>query len=86
MPKRKQYYIDTDRLLLYDSLDKFMFGYVWAAREILPSLKINKAIEMFKEDFLLSEDTYPLDGALQTYYRMLESYRTYRKNELGLDN
>ncbi len=85
MPKEKPYYINIDKLLKHDAIDKFMFAYVTGMRRALPGNHLNKCIEMFKDEFLLSEDNYPLESALQTYYRMLKSYRVYRKTQLGLD-
>ena len=79
MPKEKPFYIDIEKLLKYDKLDTFMFGYVMGMQRALPSNPLNKCIEMYKEDFMLHEDNYSLDHALQTYYRILESYREYRK-------
>lgn len=85
MSKEKQYYIDIDKLLKYDSLDKFMFGFTEGLRYGLPSVHITKAIDSYMEHFCLNEDNYPRDHALQNYYRMLESYRKYRKNVQQLD-
>ena len=60
MPKEKRYYINIDKLMKYDALDKFMFAYVLGMQRALPSNPLNKCIEMFMEDFMLHEDIYPL--------------------------
>lgn len=75
MPKRKKYYIDIPKLLLYDTLDKLMFGYVMCGRRTLPSASLKMLVEAFMEDYNLCEDDYPVEQALQTWYRMFDSYR-----------
>lgn len=85
MPKDKRFYVDTPKLLRWDSLDKFMFGYVMGMQRALPGNQLNKCMEMYMDDFLLNEDNYPLDHGLMMWYRMLKSYRTYRKDLQKLD-
>lgn len=82
MPKAKKYYIDTPKFILYDALDKSMFAYVMGIRDALPSVTLHRAIELFMDKYCLHEDNYPMEQAKQTWYRMHESYKLYRK----LDN
>ena len=82
MPKDKKIYIDIPKFYRYDAIDKFMFAYINGVRRAVPSTSIHKAMELFMDDFLLTEDEYPMEQAKQTWYRMMESYKEYRK----LDN
>lgn len=79
MPKKKKFYVDVPKMLLYETLDNHLFAYVMGMQRALPSATLQRSIELFMEDYNLHEDNYPLDQAKQTWYRMLESYRVFRK-------
>ena len=79
MPKKKKYYVDLPKLILYDTLDKLMFGYVMGTMDTLPSVSLKIAMERFIETYQLHEDNYPFDQGLATWYRMFDSYREWRK-------
>ena len=85
MARRKPFYVNTKKLMMYDSLDKLMFGYVLGMQRALPGNKLNRCVEMFMDEFNLHEDNYPLDHGLQTYYRMLKSFQEYRKGDGKFD-
>lgn len=80
MPKQKGLYIDLPKLLIRETIDKLMLGYVLGYRHISPIrvLQVKKGIEMFMEDMKLSEEDYPLDSAIVTFYRMLSEYNTFQ--------
>lgn len=82
MPKKKKLYVDMPKLLLYEAVDHCLFSYVLGMQRAMPSVGIAKAVELFIEEFGLDEDTYPLEHAKITWYRMVEDYRNFRK----LDN
>jgi len=79
MSKPKKYYMDVPKMLLYETLDNHLFAYIMGMQRGMPSATLQRTIELFMEDYNLNEDNYPLDQAKQTYYRMLESYRKFRK-------
>lgn len=79
MPKKKKFYIDLPKMVLFDTLDNSMFGYVLGMQRAMPSVSRRKCIELFMEDYNLNEDNYPLEQAMQTWYRMMEAYRKFRK-------
>ena len=79
MPKKKKLYVDVPKLLLYETIDHLLFAYIMGVQEIAPTASLQKSVELFMERFNLNEDNYPLDQAKQTWYRMLESYREFRK-------
>ena len=80
MPKKKKYYVNLPQLLIHEPLDLMLFGYLMGAKDALPSAEIRRIGEMFMETFNLSEDDYPLDGAMQNYYRMFKKYVQLRKD------
>ena len=79
MPRIKKYYVDLPKLILYDALDKLMFGYVMGIQDGMPSLSLKRSMEMFMDKYNLNEDNYPLEQGLHTWYKMFESYRDFRK-------
>lgn len=79
MPKRKKYYIDFPKLLLYEAFDHLMFSYILGMQRGMPSATLKKCMELFMEDYNLNEDNYPMEQALQTWYRMFKSYVIFRK-------
>ena len=83
MPKKKKLYIDFPDFLLHEVLDHCMFSYILGLRDAMPTTQLNDAMEMFMDKFNLTEDTYPLDQGLQTWYRMHKKYVKIRKE---LDN
>lgn len=80
MPKKKKYYVNLPKLLIHEPLDLIMFGYQLGAKDALPSAEIRKIGEMFMDTFNITEDEYPLEGALQNYYRMFKKYVEMRKD------
>jgi hypothetical protein len=58
-----------------------MFGYVLGVTSALPSVTIKKAIELFMEDFNISEDDYSYDSARARFYEYYEQYREFRKED-----
>ena len=76
MPREKGLYVHLPRLLKRQAVDLLMLGYVMGYRHKspLPVLQIKTGIEHFKEDMGFSEDDYPLQSAIVTYYRMLDEY------------
>jgi hypothetical protein len=79
MPKRKELYntMNIPRLLYRETIDNWMFAYVHGYRHIsqLPVLQVKAGIEQFMLDFGLTEDDYPVDSAITTFYRMLGEVR-----------
>ena len=79
MPKKKQFFINLPKLVLFDTLDNNMFGYIMGMKKAMPSLTLKRCMEMFMDDYNLSEDNYPLEQGLQTWYRMFNAYKEFRK-------
>ena len=79
MPKVKGLYADLPKLLQRQAVDLIMLGYVMGYRHVspIPVLQIKKGLEHFMEDMGLSEDDYPLESAMDTYYRMLKEYNKF---------
>jgi len=82
MPKKKKLYTNVPKLLLYEAVDHCLFAYVTGMQRAMPSVSLTKALELFMEEFNLTEDEYPLDHARLTWYRMMKDFRDFRK----LDN
>ena len=83
MPRYKPIVINCAKLLRHDKLDSMMFGYVIGVTNILPSVPITKALELFMRDFNLSEDEYSMDSAMNMYYKMFKEFRVYHLNEIN---
>jgi hypothetical protein len=84
MPKIKGLYVNLPRLLMADTVDKLMLGYVIGFRvhsKPFPVMQVRRAIEQFMIDFGLSEDDYPLESAQVTFYRLLKQYRKFDYND-----
>lgn len=83
MPKQKGLYIDLPRLLVRETIDKLMLGYVLGYRNISPIrvLQVTKGIKSFMEDMQLTEEDYPLDSAIVTFYRMLNEYNSFKDDK-----
>ena len=82
MTKAKPIIINCEKLLRHDKLDSLMFGYVLGVTNILPSVPILKALELFMRDFNLSEDEYNMDSAQSKFYVMHKEFREFRKENL----
>jgi len=56
-----------------------MLGYVLGYRNISPIriLQVKKGIQAFLEDIGCSEDEYPLESAVRTFYVLLDEYREF---------
>lgn len=83
MPKKKKYYVNLPKLLIHEPLDLIMFGYQLGAKRALPSAEIRRIAELFMDDFNLSEDDYPMDQGIQSYYRMFHKYVEMRAENEG---
>ena len=81
--KQKGYLYSIHKFYTYQALDLVMFGYVLGATRTLPTLSVNKAIEMFLDDFNLCEDEYCVEAARASYYRIMKSLR--EKEEGAID-
>jgi hypothetical protein len=57
-----------------NAIDMALFGYVKGMRRGLPTVKINKSIRLFLDDFGLNEDEYPEDSAVRAYTRIAEDF------------
>ncbi len=73
MPKCKNYLVKIDKFYKFQTFDHICFGYVQGLRKALPSISVNKAIEIFLNTFEIEEDEYCFDAARTTYYRILSS-------------
>ena len=80
MPKKKQTYVDFPEFLLQEVLDHLTFAYILGMQRGMPTVTTHKAIELFMEDFNLTEDIFPLDQGKRTWYRMHEKYVKLRKD------
>ena len=81
MPKEKGMYVNLPRLLRRQTVDILMLGYVigYSKNAPIPILQIRKGIVKFMEEMSLSEDEYPIESAVVTYYRMLREYNSFKK-------
>ena len=81
MPKVKGLYVSLPKLLTRQAVDIMMLGYVMGYSDscTIPILQIKKGIEKFMKKMDLSEDDYPLDSAIVTYYRMIGEYNNFVK-------
>lgn len=79
MPKKKKYYVNLPKLILYEALDLLMFSYIMGMQRGMPSATLKKCMELFIDDYNLNEDNYPMEQALQTWYRMHKMYVVFRK-------
>ncbi len=71
--KQKGYLYSIHKFYTYQTFDMIMFGYVLGATRVLPTLSVNKAIEMFLDAFNLCEDEYCVEAARASYYRIMKS-------------
>lgn len=83
MPKTKGLYINLPRLLIRDTIDKCLLGYVMGYRNhnVLKVLEVRAACVQFMEDFGLSEDDYPLDTAVSTFYKLFKEYQEIKTKQ-----
>jgi hypothetical protein len=63
-----------------NAVDLMLFAYVCGMRRALPAVKTNKCVELYLNEFELSEDDYPLRSAIVTYERLLKDYFTSKKS------
>ena len=73
MGTSKQIRLNIHKFYTFNSLDHILFGYVMGVTQALPSVSVNKAVEMWLDRFNLCEDVLCLEAARQTYYRILKS-------------
>ena len=57
-----------------NAIDLMLFAYVMGMRRGLPAVKIGKSIELFLNDFGLTEDDYPIESAIRTHTRITEDF------------
>jgi hypothetical protein len=81
MSKEKPFENKIQAFYKKNAIDLVMFGYVLGMRRGLPAVNINKSIELFLDEFGLSEDDYPLRSAIVTYERILKDYWTSKKSK-----
>jgi hypothetical protein len=81
MPRTKGLYTDLPKLLQRQTVDTLMLGYVigWSKRSTFPVLQIKNGVESFMREMNITEDEYPLESAIVTYYRMLKEYNSFKK-------
>jgi len=79
--RQKGYLYSIHRFYQYQALDLVMFGYCLGATRTLPTLSLNKAIEMFLADFNLCEDEYCFEAARSAYYRIMKSLKDKEEGE-----
>ena len=79
MPRTKGLYTDLPKLLQRQTVDTLMLGYVigWSKRSTFPVLQIKNGVESFMKEMNITEDEYPLESAIVTYYRMLREYNSF---------
>lgn len=72
MPKEKGMYLNMSRLLTRQTIDHILLGYVLGYRHSsqLPVLQVRAAIDKFIDDFQLSEDDYPFETCMRTFYKL----------------
>ncbi len=56
------------------TLDSLMFAYVMGMKRALPAVTVTKALELFQNDFELTEDEFDIDCMRVTYQRMQSEY------------
>lgn len=80
MPKKKRAIIKFHRFVVnYDTLDKMMFAHVIAIQRVLPSTSQTRAVELFMEMYGLTEDDYPLNGALNKFNVMRKDFYEFKE-------
>ena len=72
MPKKRNVVLSIPAIYRANVLDAIMFGYVTAILRIAPGTAVPKAMDLFMDEFELSEDNYKRDSACTTYYKMLK--------------
>jgi len=71
----KGYLGNIPRFFYWQTFDHISFGFVLAAKIILPTISVTKALHMFLDTFGLCEDQYCFDNAWAAYYRILKSFK-----------
>lgn len=79
MPKVKPVIVNCEKLLRHNQLDSLMFGYIIGVTNVLPSVPVSKALQMFVNDFNLSEDDYPYEAARSRFYVLFSEYKDFRQ-------
>ena len=69
MPKDKPFKNEIEAFYVSNIEDIALYMWVEAIQDILPSVKLKTAIEMFKKRFGLSEEDFSLESALYNYQR-----------------
>ena len=67
MPKKKKYYIDVPKLIMYEALDLLMFSFVIGMKRGMPTVTLKRCVELFMDDYNLCEDNYPMDHARKAW-------------------
>ena len=75
MATSKQVRLNIHKFYTFNSLDHILFGYVMGVTQALPTVSVNKAVEMWLDRFNLCEDVLCCEAARATYYRILKSLR-----------
>jgi hypothetical protein len=94
MSRSKGFYreLDISKILYRTTIDHFMFSHVigYSKNSLIPVLQVTAGIRSFMETWRLSEDGYPLNSAIITFYRMYEeanvakelTLQEFKKNEV----
>ena len=82
MGTSKEIRLNIHKFYTYNALDYILFGYVLGVTQALPSVSVNKAVEMWLDRFNLCEDIFCHEAARACYYRILKSLKDKEMNEI----
>ena len=74
MPREHKCLVDVPKIYRHNFIDTSMFAFVLGVTSALPSVSVDKAIQLFKHEYDLSEDTYSSDSARIKFSQMKDQF------------
>lgn len=81
MPKDINLVGDIPKLYKRNAISLLLFGYIKGVRATLHTITISKAIDMFIEDFGLSDDKVNRESLKTTYNRMQIDLKNLKRSD-----
>lgn len=84
MSKRKPFEELIEDYYMRPTIEVAFFNFVNGVITALPGCEINKAVKLWLKKYDFSEDEYPLQTAIQNYYKIRDSFELWHKERVKM--
>lgn len=79
MSKRKPFEELISDYYMRSAVELSLFNFVSGVLHVLPGCETNKAVKLWLDKFGFEEDEYPLQTAIQNFYKIRDSFTDWKK-------